>query len=351
MALPADGVTLDDKQQTVAAAARSGRRHPRAEHRAQAPVGDQGRAAGGGLRAGATLTLAVSDVVGDDLSRDRAPGPTVPTRARLPTPSRSWSAAAATPRIPRAVVERLRARRSRRSAGDAQAGGDARLARATARVIGSRSAARGGARAGRARPRLRVHVVDEPVTGEARDAAVAHVRGRGRRWPPLARRCCVIAAGETTVTVTGGARAAATRSSRSAMARALAALGRRRRRGQRRHRRHRRPDRRGRRHRRLHHAARAAAAGLDRRALSRRQRHVTRFSIASAISSAPARPAPTSAIIQVMLDRDKVLARSTHRRHPRRSSRSAVASSRDPRASWPRILRVPREERAASSGS
>ena len=81
MAVPADGVTLDDKRATTDAAAARGRRHPRAQHRAQAPVGDQGRLAGGARRAARAATLAISDVVGDDLSVIASGRPS-------PTPSR-----------------------------------------------------------------------------------------------------------------------------------------------------------------------------------------------------------------------------------------------------------------------
>jgi hydroxypyruvate reductase len=48
-----------------------------------------------------------------------------------------------------------------------------------------------------------VHVVDEPVTGEARISGAAHLETLARVSATLPRPLCVISAGETTVTVTG----------------------------------------------------------------------------------------------------------------------------------------------------
>src|SRR5204863_4157179 len=83
------------------------------------------------------------------------------------------------------------------------AAGDARLARATAVVIGPQRGAVEGARQAASSRGYAVHVVEEPVTGEARDAAVAHVARAVRAATGLSRPACIIAAGETTVTVTG----------------------------------------------------------------------------------------------------------------------------------------------------
>jgi hydroxypyruvate reductase len=51
-----------------------------------------------------------------------------------------------------------------------------------------------------------VHVVREPITGEARDTALAHVRRVASEARALPRPLCVISAGETTVTVRGTGR-------------------------------------------------------------------------------------------------------------------------------------------------
>jgi hydroxypyruvate reductase len=49
-------------------------------------------------------------------------------------------------------------------------------------------------------------VIDEPVTGEARDAAAAWLATARGRASGHARRACVISSGETTVRVTGSGR-------------------------------------------------------------------------------------------------------------------------------------------------
>ena len=70
-----------------------------------------------------------------------------------------------------------------------------------------------------------MHVVDEPVTGEARDAAVAHVARAVRAATGLSRPACIIAAGETTVTVTGTGKGGRNQEFTFAAARALHPLG------------------------------------------------------------------------------------------------------------------------------
>jgi hydroxypyruvate reductase len=79
--------------------------------------------------------------------------------------------------------------------------GDPRLARAEVRVIGSRPMAMAGA-AGEARRRgYHTVIIEEPVVGEAREAAPRLLR----RALALgaSRPCCIVAGGETTVTVAG----------------------------------------------------------------------------------------------------------------------------------------------------
>jgi hydroxypyruvate reductase len=70
-----------------------------------------------------------------------------------------------------------------------------------------------------------VHVVAEPVTGEARDAAAVHVASSLRAAAAMAKPACVIAAGETTVTVTGAGRGGRNQEFTFAAARALHTLG------------------------------------------------------------------------------------------------------------------------------
>ena len=222
MSLPADGVTLEEKQQTVRRLLEAG-----ADIHELNTVRKHLSAIKGGLLAaacaGRTLTLAVSDVVGDDLSVI-ASGPTVADPSSFADALAVLARRGGEGAFPPPVVRRLRAG----AAGElpeTPVAGDARLARATAAVIGPQRGAVDGARQAAAARGYSVHVVDEPVTGEARDAAVAHVARAAQAVAGLSRPACVIAAGETTVTVTGKGKGGRNQEFTFAAARALHPLG------------------------------------------------------------------------------------------------------------------------------
>ena len=199
MASPVDGLSLADKIETTRLMMASG-----ADIHALNTVRRHlSKVKGGRLAAacvGTTLTLAISDVVGDDLHAIGS-GPGVPDTT-------SWSDAAA-------ALERFgggaHSDRVRRVIG---AGVDGRLpdtpkpghpsvARARARVIGSRLDAMEGARVAASERGYQAIVMSEAVTGEAREAApkwLERVRGL---LGPSPRKVCVISSGETTVRVTG----------------------------------------------------------------------------------------------------------------------------------------------------
>ncbi|MEZ5290382.1 MAG: DUF4147 domain-containing protein [Vicinamibacterales bacterium] len=203
MAMPIEGLSLDAKQRAVAHVMQGG-----ADITALNAVRKHlSRVKGGRLAAacdGATVTLAISDVIGDDVSVIGS-GPGVPDGS-------SWRQAAD------AVTEfggweglesRVRALLESGLRGeipDTPKPGDSRLARTSARVLGGRKEAMAGAeRAARARGYATV-VVDEPVVGEARNAAV-------RWWESIqalagARRgaVAIVSSGETTVRVRGTGR-------------------------------------------------------------------------------------------------------------------------------------------------
>lgn len=200
VALPADGLTLDDKQRTVRTLLEAGadiaelntvRKH-------------LSRIKGGRLAAacaGSTLTLAVSDVVGDDLSVIGS-GPTVPDpstwRMALDVLERRGGHNA----YPRGAVDVL----ERGLAGrlhETPKPGDPRLSRSRALVIGGRMEAIAGARHAARSLGYYVHVMTEPVVGNARDAAHGLAAAIGRVLRSLPRPACVLSAGETTVRVTG----------------------------------------------------------------------------------------------------------------------------------------------------
>ena len=152
---------------------------------------------------GSTVTLAISDVVGDDLNAIGS-GPGVPD----PT---TWAdAAAAIARfggdLHASEVHHVIERGMAGAIADTPKAGDALLKRAVARVIGGRRDAMEGARLSAAALGYRTVVIDEPVTGEAREVAprwLARVRELARG---VSRPACVISSGETTVRVAGSGR-------------------------------------------------------------------------------------------------------------------------------------------------
>ena len=222
MAMPAEGLTLADKQQTARAlmeqSADIHELNTVRKHLSAIKGGQLAASAGG-----AVLTLAVSDVVGDDLSVI-ASGPTVADESTYAQALDILNVRGGTASYPRAVVDRLQ----RGAAGllpETPASGDARLARAVARVIGPQRGAIEGAGSAARRFGYHVHVVREPVTGEARETAVAHVRRVASDAHALPRPLCVISAGETTVTVRGTGRGGRNQEFALAMAEGLDVLG------------------------------------------------------------------------------------------------------------------------------
>jgi glycerate 2-kinase len=200
MAVPAEGVTLDDKRATTGRLLRAG-----ADIHALNTVRKHLSAIKGGWLAaragGACEALAISDVVGDDPSVI-ASGPTVADASRFEDALdvlRRFGGEAA---YPSAVVARLQ-----RGAGGAvpetPKPGDARIAQTTTTVVGSRRNAMAGALAEAGALGYHVLRLDDPVIGEARTTAVAHLRAVLARSAGLGRPACIVSSGETTVHVTG----------------------------------------------------------------------------------------------------------------------------------------------------
>jgi hydroxypyruvate reductase len=199
MAAPVDGITLADKVSTTRLMMNAG-----ADIHALNTVRRHlSKVKGGRLAAacvGTTITLALSDVVGDDLNAIGS-GPGV-------ADSTTWhDAAAALERFGgREHLDAVKAVVSRGVAGaiaDTPKADDPALARASARVIGGRLDAIEGARAAAAARGYATAVLEEPVVGEAKVAGPAwlsRVRELARR---AAKPVCIISGGETTVRVTG----------------------------------------------------------------------------------------------------------------------------------------------------
>ena len=196
---PAGGLTLADKIATARALMHAGfaigelncvRKH-------------LSRVKGGhlGAASGRTVTLAISDVhapVADDPSVIGS-GPTVADPTTFEQALAITGGVEAIPRSVRAYLDRG----ATGHVPETIKPGDPRLADAAYQVIGNRLTALGGARAAAESLGYRVVALDEATSGEAREAAAFFVDRAAAHAAAESGPVCVLAAGETTVTVKG----------------------------------------------------------------------------------------------------------------------------------------------------
>jgi glycerate 2-kinase len=221
MALPAGDVALAAKQQT----ARLLMDHGADIYELNTVRKHVSAIKGGQLAAaarGSVLTLAISDVVGDDLSVI-ASGPTVPDDSTYAAALDVLDRRGGRRAYPLPVVSRLE-RGARGEVPETPASADPRLARATARLIGRQRGALEGARASAEALGYHVQILPDPVTGEAREAGAKHAETLRQLANHLPRPACVISSGETTVTVVGAGKGGRNQEFALAMAGALAGL-------------------------------------------------------------------------------------------------------------------------------
>lgn len=223
MAAPIDGLTLAAKQQTATHVMKGGgditalnavRKH-------------LSRVKGGRLAAacaGATITAALSDVIGDDLSVIGS-GPGVPD-------SSTWADAAdAVARfggwdgidlaVRRAIDAGVRGERP-----ETPKPGAPSLARASAEVVGGRREAMTGASAAAGRLGYEPLVLDAPIIGEARSVAEGWWTAVTTLVRAVPGPVAVISSGETTVRVRGSGRGGRNQEFALALIDRLAAAGR-----------------------------------------------------------------------------------------------------------------------------
>jgi hydroxypyruvate reductase len=218
MAAPIAGLSLETKQDIVRTMLLEG-----ADIHALNTVRKHlSRIKGGHLAAqnrGTTLTLAISDVVGDDLS-------VIGSGPGVPDPSTWRDAAAALQRygVRNEFVTRLVDRGLGGEIPETPKAGDPAMARAHAFVIASRQHAIDAARTAAAALGYDVAALGLDVTGEAREAAPAWL-DRALKMSPRGR-VCVLSAGETTVHVTGSGRGGRNQEFALALTHAMAAAGR-----------------------------------------------------------------------------------------------------------------------------
>lgn len=218
MAAPVAGVSLEDKRETTARLLRAGADI----HELNAVRKHLSRVKGGRLAAASqarTLCLAISDVVGDDVSVIGS-GPAVADPSSCDDALGVLDRRGGRGAFPPSVVNWLvtGARDSR-----AMHPGGLRLRSETV-VIGNAARALDGARDEARRRGYAVFVESEPVCGEARDAAAAYAARLADVAAAHAGACCVLSAGETTVRVVGRGRGGRNQEFALALAAPLAAF-------------------------------------------------------------------------------------------------------------------------------
>lgn len=196
LTLPAEGLTLEDKQRINQALLASGAAIDEMNCVRKHLSRIKGGRLGVACAPARVVTLAISDVPGDDPSVI-ASGPTVPD--------------AATCADALAILERYRialpeAVRAALHAGDLETPkpGDPRFAGHTVHLIATpQQSLEAAAQAARAAG-LAAHILSDAIEGESREVAKVHAalaRAVARHGQPFARPCVILSGGETTVTV------------------------------------------------------------------------------------------------------------------------------------------------------
>ena len=203
---PANGLSLEDKQRATQLLLGSG-----ATIQDMNTVRKHLSSLKGGQLAAATkasvLTLALSDVIGDDLGTIGS-GPTAPDNTTF---SEAWAilqryglGGTIPPSVRRHLLRGVRGR-----AEETPTSRSAVFKRVHHHIIGSNRAAVEAASRAAARSGFETMVASSTLTGEAKEVAkvfgamAREIAGCGR---PLCRPCCLLAGGELTVTVTGNGR-------------------------------------------------------------------------------------------------------------------------------------------------
>ena len=201
LALPAGGITLEDKQAINRALLRSGAAIDEIncvrKHLSAIKGGKLALACG----AAQVVTLLISDVPGDDPATV-ASGPTLPDRSTLA------QALAVLQKyqivLPPAVQQHLND-----PAHETPKPGDPRFARHRHHVIATAQHALDAAAQWASLAGIRAYILSDAIEGEARDIAMMHAalaRQIATRAQPFARPCLLLSGGETTVTVRGNGR-------------------------------------------------------------------------------------------------------------------------------------------------
>jgi hydroxypyruvate reductase len=199
MALPAAGVTLEDKQRTIRTMLLAG-----ADIQALNTVRKHLSAIKGGRLAaacrGRALTLAVSDVIGDDLSVIGS-GPCVADPSTWDDALFALERFGGPRHLP--VIHDYVRRGCRGEIEETPKPGSPAVRNGEIRVIASQWDALAGAHAAATSLGYQVFQLEDAVDGESRDAAAGWFEAAATVLDSVKTPVCVISAGETTVQVTG----------------------------------------------------------------------------------------------------------------------------------------------------
>ncbi len=219
---PADGLTIEDLRRTTDRLLRAG-----ADIGALNTVRKHLSRVKGGRLAGAvrgrTIALAVSDVVGDDLSVIGS-GPTVADPTTYGDALDVLARFGGDASYPPAVVIALD-RGARGDRAETPKPGSPLLSRSSAIIVAALAGALDGARREAEARGYDVQVHAAPVTGEAEHAAAAYAHRLPSAARGAARPQCVLSGGETTVTVAGRGRGGRNQEFALALAVPLASRG------------------------------------------------------------------------------------------------------------------------------
>jgi glycerate 2-kinase len=222
MAVPAEGVTLADKQATTGQLLRAG-----ADIQALNTVRKHLSGIKGGWlaakAAGACRTFAISDVVGDDLSVIGS-GPTVPDASTFRDTLDILQRFGGESAYPVHAIERVKNGAAGRIEETPKAG-DSRLAHARTSIIGGRRDAMDGAARDAESRGYHVLRIDDAVVGEARVVGPSHLRACLAKAEGVPRPACIVSSGETTVRVTGNGKGGRNQEFALACAVPLSSLG------------------------------------------------------------------------------------------------------------------------------
>lgn len=224
---PAPGLTLEDKIGTTRLLLASGATINEVNCVRKHLSAVKGGRLAAALAPASVLALILSDVIGDDLDAI-ASGPTVPDPTSYADALEIVRRYGIEPRLPVPVAARLRAGAAGGPGAPSETPkpGDPALARARTMLVGTNRLALAAAEAEAGRLGYNALVLSSRVAGEAREIAMTFL-GIGKDIAasdfPVAKPACVIAGGETTVTLRGGGKGG--RNQEMALA-FMAALGR-----------------------------------------------------------------------------------------------------------------------------